>query len=148
MRLSKFFRVSFGLVALCVVVASCGRPQHEAVDAGDIRPGVETIITDLGAVELQGILKEGQPVQILDIRTPGEFQSGHIAAAQLIDYYQSDFPSQVAELDRNTPTVVYCASGGRSRSSLNIFKELGFSRILHLADGFNGWKRAGLPADQ
>jgi rhodanese-related sulfurtransferase len=41
---------------------------------------------------------------------------------------------------------VHCASGGRSGRSLEIFRDLGFTRIYHMNDGFKGWMKEKLPS--
>ena len=96
-------------------------------------------VFDITADQAQKLLAYDQNVQVLDIRTPGEFEQGAIPGALNIDFRGSDFKAQIAQLDRATPYVVHCASGGRSGNSMDLFKELGFQKIYHMTDGFNGW---------
>lgn len=90
-------------------------------------------------------LVRNSPVTILDIRTAGEFQAGHIAGAVNIDFQGGNFAAELGKLDRAKPYLVYCRSGNRSGRSLATFEKLGFTKIHHLAAGFNGWTKAGLP---
>ena len=82
---------------------------------------------------------------ILDIRTPAEFQSGHLRNSLLIDFYSKTFARQIDRLDRTRTYLVYCRSGNRSGRSLKLFKQLKFQRVYNMATGINGWKALGLP---
>ena len=82
---------------------------------------------------------------VLDIRTPGEYHSGHLQDSILIDFYSKTFSDQINRLDRQKSYLIYCRSGNRSSKSLNLFKELNFPKIYHLSSGINGWKSEGLP---
>jgi len=82
---------------------------------------------------------------ILDIRTPGEFQSGHLPDAILVDFYSQTFADQLNRLDKKKTYLVYCRTGNRSTSSLNLFKKLKFEKIYHMSTGISGWKSEKLP---
>src|ERR1051325_9198363 len=56
-------------------------------------------------------------VIILDIRTPTEFKSGHIAGATNIDFHSSNFEKAIASLSKTNSYLVHCAVGGRSARS-------------------------------
>ncbi|MEA1883704.1 MAG: rhodanese-like domain-containing protein [Thermotogota bacterium] len=78
---------------------------------------------------------------ILDVRTPSEYNAGHIDGATNVNYNASDFVEQLNKLDKTDVYLLYCASGGRSSRALKKMKELGFTKIYHLKKGYNGWKR-------
>ncbi|MCB1175815.1 MAG: rhodanese-like domain-containing protein, partial [Leptospiraceae bacterium] len=83
---------------------------------------------------------------ILDIRTAGEYQSGHLEKAVLMDFYQPDFAAKVERLDRTKTYLVYCNSGNRSGQAVTrLFGPLGFQKVYHLLGGIQGWKRQQLP---
>jgi len=82
---------------------------------------------------------------ILDIRTPGEFQSGHLQSAILVDFYSQTFADQLSRLDKKKTYLVYCRTGNRSTSSLSLFKKLKFEKIYHMSNGISGWKSQDLP---
>src|SRR6516162_8640785 len=84
-------------------------------------------------------------VVILDVRTPEEFKSFHIAGATNIDFHGSNFEQRINSLDKSKSYLVHCASGGRSTQSLKIFQKHDFQSIYHLDGGINAWKNAGLP---
>lgn len=82
---------------------------------------------------------------IIDIRTLGEFKEGHLASAIHIDFLEENFADTIQKLNRDTPYLVHCQSGGRSSNSLALWKKLGFTKIYHLDGGLLAWKKAGLP---
>ena len=105
----------------------------------------------LSAQEFKAMLdqRESRPdLVLLDIRTPGEFEAGHISGAINIDYYGRDFVSRLKTLDRNKDYLIYCRSGNRTGKSLTIFRKLGFDRIWHLDHGLIGWVKARYPLVQ
>ena len=105
-------------------------------------------VQDLSAPQFRQML-DRQPddgdVVLLDIRTPGEYRSGHIQGALLVDYYASDFVDKLKALDREKTYLVYCRSGNRSGKSLSIFKQLGFRQVYHLRTGIRGWQQEKYP---
>jgi rhodanese-related sulfurtransferase len=82
---------------------------------------------------------------ILDIRTPGEYQSGHIENSIMIDFYSKTFAEEVNRLDKGKTYLIHCRSGNRSTRSMELFKKLQFQKIFHLSSGINGWNSKGLP---
>ena len=104
--------------------------------------------TALSAREASALMEkhQGDPgFIILDIRTPGEYHSGHLKDAVMIDYYSKSFIKNIGGLDRDKSYLVYCRSGNRSARSMDLFKKLQFKKIYHLSSGINSWYAAGLP---
>ncbi|MGD2014349.1 MAG: rhodanese-like domain-containing protein [Desulfobacterales bacterium] len=77
---------------------------------------------------------------ILDIRTPGEFQSGHLAKSIPIDFYSPTFADKLSRLDKTKTYLVYCRTGNRSTKSLQLFKKLKFQKVYHMTSGISDWK--------
>jgi thioredoxin len=82
--------------------------------------------------------------QILDVRTPEEYVSGHIDNAANVNWNGTDFVAKVAALDKTKPVFVYCKSGGRSKQAAAKLEELGFTSIYELQGGMLKWDAAGL----
>ncbi|HRO47357.1 thioredoxin domain-containing protein [Agriterribacter sp.] len=83
--------------------------------------------------------------QVIDVRTPEEFQSGHIAAAKNINIYDADFKARLEKLNKAQPVFVYCKGGGRSAEAAKILNELGFTNIYDLQGGIMAWENNRLP---
>jgi thioredoxin len=87
-------------------------------------------------------------VQILDVRTAGEYQNGHIKNAMLADWMnQQQFKDRVQYLDKSKPVLVYCASGGRSGKAAQWLAQNGFTNIENLKGGFTQWKAENKPVE-
>ena len=84
-------------------------------------------------------------VVILDVRTPGEFMTGHIQDAQNIDFEGGSFESQIESLDKNGTYAVYCRSGNRSGQAVKVMQDAGFKNIYNLDGGVIDWANSGLP---
>ena len=82
---------------------------------------------------------------IIDVRTRQEFAEGHIENAVNIDFYSDTFRDDLENLDKNKTYLIYCRSGGRSGSALNIMAELNFSEVYNIPGGITRWKAEGLP---
>jgi rhodanese-related sulfurtransferase len=82
-------------------------------------------------------------VVILDVRTPGEFMTGHIHDAQNIDFESGSFESQIESLDKNGTYAVYCRSGNRSGQAVKVMQDAGFKNIYNLDGGVIDWTNAG-----
>ena len=81
--------------------------------------------------------------QIIDVRTPEEYVTGHLENAMLLDYHADDFKTRLGRLDRNQPYYVYCESGYRSKKTLEIMKIAGFEDVYGLDGGMVAWRKAG-----
>lgn len=82
---------------------------------------------------------------VLDVRTPGEFDSGHIENAILIDFRAEDFRQNLGDLDKSKTYLVHCRSGNRSGQALKIMQEFGFQSVYHINKGLRDWQEKGLP---
>lgn len=89
----------------------------------------------------QAELPPAGEVQVVDVRNPGETSLGIIADAHLIPL--AALPDRARELDPNGPTVVYCASGGRSSVAASWLRAKGFSDVSDLRGGYEAWKLKG-----
>ncbi|MBU4337645.1 MAG: rhodanese-like domain-containing protein [Actinobacteria bacterium] len=84
-------------------------------------------------------------VVLIDVRTPEEFATGHLAGAQNIDVESSDFTTQIANLDTATTYAVYCRSGNRSLTAMTAMQDAGFENVSDLSGGITAWAQAGQP---
>ncbi len=130
-------RIAFA-IPLFLVYLGFVLPAQSAQDNARI-----IAVTAKGAAELIEKHKGDNDFAILDIRTPGEFQSGHLAKSILIDFYSKNFADQLSRLDKEKTFLIYCRSGNRSTKSLELFKKLKFQKVYHMASGIRVWKNEG-----
>lgn len=77
--------------------------------------------------------------QLIDVRTPEEFNASHILDAKNINWLSNDFVPNIEKLDKSQPVFVYCKSGGRSSNAAKKLEELGFKKIYNLQGGLMNW---------
>lgn len=82
---------------------------------------------------------------VLDIRTPQEFQDGHIEGAVNIDYRSPSFGADLDRLDKTKIYFVYCRVGRRSGEAIEIMIRKGFASIYRTPGDIVAWTAAGLP---
>lgn len=103
--------------------------------------GVRTV----GVGEFATALAGPAPRRLIDLRTPEEYGGGHLANAELIDFYAAGFADRIAALDRSLPLAIYCRSGNRSGQTARQMRALGFSDVLELGGGIVAWTASGRP---
>jgi len=88
----------------------------------------------------KGINFEG--VQLLDVRTAAEYNSGHIKNALQADWTNKDqFKDRTSYMDKDKPVYVYCLSGARSAAAAVWMRNNGYQQVYNLAGGINAWKK-------
>ncbi|SFO15138.1 Rhodanese-related sulfurtransferase [Chitinophaga sp. YR627] len=87
-------------------------------------------------------------VQIFDVRTAGEYNTGHLSNALQADYTKKEeFTDRVKYLDKDQTVYIYCLSGGRSAKAASWMRDNGFKKVIELEGGINAWKQAGQPVE-
>ncbi|MFW5695254.1 MAG: rhodanese-like domain-containing protein [Alkalispirochaeta sp.] len=89
-----------------------------------------------------------QRAEVLDVRTPMEYEMGHIPGSRNIDISSPEFVSQIGELDRDQPYALYCRSGSRSASAIQMMDQMGFSNVGHLEMGLLDWDGELVPGTE
>lgn len=84
----------------------------------------------------------GNKVTVIDVRTPQEYQDGHIKNAQNINVQSADFKAKMGNFDKDKPIYIYCRSGARSAKAGKILEDMGFKEIYDLKGGILSWKGA------
>jgi|SRR3989338_4433704 len=86
---------------------------------------------------------EDSNVIVIDVRTPAEFEGGHIGGALNIDIGSMSFADKLNELDKNEKYIINCQMGGRSARATSLMSEIGFSNVMNLEGGITAWKGSG-----
>lgn len=90
---------------------------------------------DIGTAELLQL--QGGGATVVDVRTPSEFEGGHIASAVNVPLDQLQRVS--ATWDKQKAVVVYCATGARSADAAAYLESHGFREVHDLAGGAAAW---------
>lgn len=127
---------------------------------GESQPEVEGEIVETSKDQVEEVIEEAKPLKqtaenvdvekfeymighgnglLLDVRTPEEFEEGHIEGATLINFFDPDFADQIEKLDKTRAVYVYCKAGGRSARAMQMMNELGFLEVYNLSGGYGAW---------
>lgn len=101
-------------------------------------------VTHVDPAEAANRLGDDPEIRILDVRTPAEFEAGHLAGAVLVDFKAPGFEEGVRELDAAKTWLVHCKAGGRSMGALPKLQAAGFESLIHLDGGYDSWVSAGM----
>jgi len=93
--------------------------------------------------ELKELLTEVPELQVVDVRRPPEYSSGHVpnATPAPLSILKERLPA--LGLDRTKPTAVICASGYRSSAATSILAQVGFTDVRNVVGGTSAWINAG-----
>ncbi len=76
---------------------------------------------------------------VLDVRTPEEYNQGHLAGAVNIDYYNPNAIEQIKFLDKSKTYLIYCRTGHRSLEIAQLMDKMDFGQIYNLVGGILSW---------
>lgn len=125
--MKKLFSIAFAAILL----SSCSNAQSNQ--------------NNLTPTAFAAKIKAAPKAVILDVRSPDEFASGHLANALNYDWNGAQFEKQIASLDKSKPVFVYCLSGRRSASAANKMRTEGFKMVYEMDGGMSGWRASQLP---
>jgi rhodanese-related sulfurtransferase len=115
------------------------------------RPGTITVVDfkrpnyrELTAAEAADLIERFEPL-ILDVRTPREYQSGHLPDAFLLPVQELQANINRLASYREREILIYCATGNRSTVAAKILLDGGFKQITNLRHGLVDWQRRDLP---
>ena len=103
---------------------------------------------EINSVKLKELMesRRGDPdFSIIDVRTPQEFEVGHIAGAVNIDIYSAGFENEIRRLGKNKIYAIYCRTGSRSRAAAEFMTAIGFPDVFDLSGGTIAWAGNSLP---
>ena len=109
----------------------CGIPQVEP----EPEPGLSE--WEIDVVDLKQRLDRGDPIFILDVREPHEYQICSLPDTVLIPL--GDLPKRVNELNSADDIVVHCKSGMRSAKAVDFLRKAGFRKVKNLKGGILAW---------
>ncbi len=85
--------------------------------------------------------KELKDAILIDVRSPEEYNAGHLPSAININWYDTDFKEQVSHIDKNTTIYFYCKVGGRSAQATERLRALGYKNVVNLKGGYDTWAK-------
>ncbi|WP_155800755.1 rhodanese-like domain-containing protein [Pontibacter sp. BAB1700] len=125
----------FLITLLATSLMSCTSPQQS-----------DGIVKTISATEYKEHHEkiDNQEVVLVDVRTPAEFEAGHLEKTQHADFLSGEFEKQMQNWDKDKTYYMYCASGNRSGKAAKLMEEAGFKNVYNIG-GYSDLKAAGLP---
>ena len=135
-------RVRSTVLALTAIVwATSTACSPRADDAsGGIRTASQSEVLEIG--------RNGHGPAILDVRSEGEYRSGHVPGA--VNVPHSDLRARLTEMEpyRERGLVVYCEVGGRAEMATRLLEDAGFENLSRLGGDMSAWRANGLPTER
>lgn len=136
-------------------------PQRQSFASGKLGKAILTLLVisallvvtcapvkeggDVTARQVAEMIRKDTLIILVDVRTPEEYQQGHIKGARLMDFYSAEFHAQLQTLPQDRPVILYCRSGRRSDEAMKFLASIGYSRVHNLHGGIVAWKKDRQP---
>jgi hydroxyacylglutathione hydrolase len=102
-------------------------------------------LAEVGQMSVHELNRRARDLQIVDVRSPREWENGHVPGARHI--FLPELRKRIGEIDRSKPTAVYCGSGYRASIATSILKPAGFEKLWNVPGSWEAWKKARLPVE-
>lgn len=122
------------LLLFTFVFVACQNSNSTAVALNE-----NAAYTQLTTQEFKEKLASIENPQLIDVRTPREFEKGNISGSTMVNFKDKNFAVEMAKLDKSRPLFIYCQSGGRSLSACNQAVTDGFTEVYELKGGYGSW---------
>ncbi|HMQ46793.1 MAG TPA: rhodanese-like domain-containing protein [Saprospiraceae bacterium] len=131
--------IILGLSFLCACQSA---PQKTEQQSTQSTPTTSSIINEvLPQADYRARIQATDNIQLVDVRTPEEYQAGHIEGALNINFFDPDFEQQLLQgVKKDQPVYLYCRSGNRSGQASKKMVQWGYQEIYDLEGGFSQWK--------
>ena len=109
-----------------------------------------TTFRTISCRELNELCQSGETVDVIDVRTPVEFQEVHSVYARNVplDSLKPDDVMNARGASAEQPLYVICRSGSRSRKACEAFAASGHTNIVNVEGGTQAWDQAGYPVER
>ncbi len=140
------------IIAGCCLLLQPGcKPTSEQEGEAKNQPDSTITVSEsrkVSAEQAYEMMTADTSLVVLDVRTPEEFEAGHISHAINIDFRNDDFKENVQKLDKEKKYMLYCMGGHRSNQAQLMMDSLKFRQVYDLMGGFKDWSKEGLPQQQ
>ncbi len=131
------------LIVPLILISGCVSPEDTSLTT--------QVIEDVTTEEAYALIQDNQDnpnFAIIDVRTPEEYNAGHIENAMILDYYEDNFKDELDKLDKDKTYLIYCKSGNRSGKARDIMRDLNFTEVYNMLGGIIQWGSDELPTVQ
>ena len=125
----------YSLLFLMIFITGCKQPTSKKSPS---------IIASIGAGQAHNLILQqtgNASFSLVDVRTPSEFNGGHIDGSINIDWLNQSNHDTLLQLPKSNTILLYCRSGRRSLAAANYLKSNGFTSILNIQGGIIEWNQ-------
>jgi phage shock protein E len=134
-RITSVLLVAF----ISINFIACGQKSSTKEQNNEVEQAAISLISP------EDLNQANKDIQLIDVRKPEEFSSGHLENAVNMNFYDDDFEEQIKTLDKSKDVYLYCRSGGRSGKAAQKLEALGFTKVYDLEGGILNWEKQNLP---
>lgn len=134
-RITSVLLVAF----ISINFIACGQKSGTKEQNNEVEQAAISLISP------EDLNQANKDIQLIDVRKPEEFSSGHLENAVNMNFYDDDFEDQIKTLDKSKDVYLYCRSGGRSGKAAQKLEALGFTKVYDLEGGILNWEKQNLP---
>jgi hydroxyacylglutathione hydrolase len=100
-------------------------------------------VQELPQISVHELKRRLDDFQILDVRSPSEWEKGHIPRARHM--FVPEVRSRLKEIDPDKPVATYCDSGYRASIAASVLQQEGLEQVYNVPGSWQAWKKAGYP---
>lgn len=109
--------------------------------------GTPSAFVEVTVEQVQSLIAANDvPKLIIDVRTDGEYASGHVPTA--INISVDSLASRLHEIPKDVDVYVYCESGARSTRAAELLAQAGYSKVHNMRASMRGWRAANYPIEK
>lgn len=124
---------SLSLLFSFVLFIACGaNSETTSQNDTDGKVSIEAFKTKLATVPAP---------QLIDVRTPEEFNRGSLDGALNMNFRSDNLENQLNTLDKSKPVFIFCQAGGRSGKCYKKMKDMGFKEVYDMEGGYGSWSK-------
>lgn len=100
-------------------------------------------VREIHPPEVRAKLEAEANFTLVDVREDGEWAAGHLPGAIHLGRGVIERDAHKLLPDPDAEIVLYCGGGSRSALAADTLQQMGYKRVLSMAEGFGGWRNAG-----
>ncbi len=131
----KKFNMYIALILVMSLFACNGQKSSQANQTIQAQEAPNTVAMSSQPISVLDQLNLSEIV-LIDVRTPEEYQAGHVENALNINFFDENFTDQIKDLNTDKTLYLYCRSGKRSMNASKALSSLGY-QVVNLEGGYN-----------